>query len=125
MGKSVDGSSFYLTNSDDIILAAYGLPFFVILVVVVMVCLGVFFMSLDEQVASITESTTYQANVISLHIIFTVFTTVLDIQSCIIDVNQKDLPVYYSHSDKFLGVTITGLIIYLLFFVTGILWFMF
>ena len=83
MGKSVDGSSFYLTNSDDIIAAAYGLPFFVILVVVVMVCLGVFFMCLDEQVASIKESTTYQANVISLIllcIIFTVFTTVLDIQ---------------------------------------------
>ena len=128
VGKRVDGSSFYLTNSDDIIAAAYGLPFFVILVVVVIVFLGVFFMSLDEQVASIKDSTTYQANVISLIllcIIFTVFTTVLDIQSCIIDVNQKDLPVYYSHSDKFLGVTITGLIIYLLFFVVGIVWFMF
>ena len=59
MGMSVDGSSFYLTNSDDVILAAYGLPFVVILVVVVIVCLGVFFMCLDEQVASIKESNIY------------------------------------------------------------------
>ena len=128
VGKSIDGSSFYLTRSDDIISAAYGLPFFVVLVVVVIVFLGVFFMSLDEQVTLIENSIDYQANIVSsilLCIIFTVFTTILDIQSCIIDVNQKDLPVYYSHSDKFLGVTITGLIIYLLFFVVGIVWFMF
>ena len=126
VGKRVDGSSFYITNSDDIIAAAYALPFFIVVVIIVVAFCGIFFMSLNDQVASIRESTPYQANIISLVllcVILTVFTAILDFRSCVIDISEDDLPGYYNHSHKFLGVTIAGLIIYIFFFMVGLLWF--
>ena len=92
----------------------------------VVLFVGVFFMSLDDAVSSIADSTAYQANVLSvllLCVILTIFTAVLDIQSCITDITHEDLPGYYTHSQKFFGVTITGLIIYLFFFTVGLYWF--
>ena len=92
----------------------------------VVLFVGVFFMSLDNAVSSIADSTAYQANILSVLLLcamLTIFTAVLDIQSCVTDITDEDLPGYYTHSQKFLGVTITGLIIYLSFFTVGLYWF--
>ena len=92
----------------------------------VVLFVGVFFMSLDDAVSSIADSTAYQANILSVLLlcaILTNFTAVLDIQSCVTDITDEDLPGYFTHSQKFLGVTITGLVIYLSFFTVGLYWF--
>ena len=86
--------------------------------------LGIFFTSMD--VASIEESTSYQSNIVSTVlccVILIVYTVILDVASCVIDATEENLPGYYTHSKKFLAVTVIGLVIYSMFFVVGLCWF--
>ena len=85
-------------------------------------------MSLDETIKSVQESPQYQANITSallICVIFVIYTAGLDITACIVERNEKGLPSYYNSNKAFFGITITCLVIYCLFFILGIVWFIF
>ena len=130
MGSAVkhssDDKNFYLNDADKIISAAYGLPFFFVVAILIVTFFVVWHISLEEVVNSVRENHSFQANLIAavmLCFALVLFTAALDIKSCIIDISEMGLPSYYDNNKDFLRVTIISLIVYLLFFIVGLYWF--
>lgn len=116
---------YYLDKGDHLINIAYSVPFFLILVVLIIVSLIVLFGSwpLETIEKSIIENPRKQANMVSLVLIcvlFSIYTFALDMTSLHVEMN-RGLPSYYKPIKHFVKLNTTCAFFYFFILISPVL----